>query len=277
LLAFSEYKQQNIEPALNACLQGLALYQGSRPIAELYVSILREDVSVEERLTRLTESAKQVPHSPILLKALAEELMKKDPENPQALALLSFAAKLAPQDPEVHFFYGESACFSNKDVVCIRELTRAHELSPQNDYANMQLFTMIAVAEDRRKDTVRAAQAFEQAMRANRHLPAPNPYAASKYVTFLITQSKDKEGAVVVDEILKWDPVYGPAHFERAQILARQGQTKEAAEQAELALQDSRVSTAELGTYHAFLAKTYFALGNESEARTHQDWIESHQ
>jgi hypothetical protein len=82
---------------------------------------------------------------------------------------------------------------------------------------------------------------------------------------------------MVADEILKWDPAYGPAHFERAKMLAQQGQAEEAAKEGELALQDGRGTEADLRAYHAFLAKTYFALGRESDAQVHQAWIESHQ
>jgi tetratricopeptide (TPR) repeat protein len=184
---------------------------------------------------------------------------------------------MLPQDAEAHFFYGESACFNKQDAVCIRELTRAHQLAPKNQYANMQIYTMIAVAADRLKQPARAEQAFEQSMRANEQLSTPSPYAALKYVNFLTTQGKNKDAMRVVDQILKWDGAYGPAHFEKAKMLAQQGAAEEAAKEAELALQDARVTEADLRAYHAFLAKTYFALGRESDAQVHQRWIESHQ
>ena len=276
-LALSQYKLQNSGEALQTCEQGLALYPGSVPLLQLYLSILQQAVAPEERLARLAGLLKQTPNSPGLQKAMAEVLMAKEPENPQALALLSAAAKQLPQDPEAHFFYGEAACFNKQDAVCIRELTRAHLLSPRNQYANMQLYTMIAVAEDRLKQPLRAAQAFEHAMKANQQLNTHSPYAALKYVNFLTTQGKDKEAMRVVDEILEWDAAYGPAHFERAKMLAQQGAPQEAAKEAELALQDTRTTEADQRAYHAFLAKTYFALGRESDARIHQTWIESHQ
>jgi predicted Zn-dependent protease len=277
LLAFSQYKLGNSGEAQRTCEQGIALYPGSRDLAQLYVSILHEVVPADERSARLAELLKEIPNSPILLKAMGEELMTKDPESTQALSLLSSAAKLLPQDAEAHFFYGEAACFNKQDALCIRELTRAHQLSPQNQYANMQIYTMIAVAADRLKQPARAAQAFELSMKANEQLSSSSPYAALKYVNFLTTQGKDKEAMRIIDEILTWDRAYGPAHFERAKMLAQRGATEEAAKEAELALQDSRVTEADLRAYHAFLAKTYFALGRESDAQVHQNWIESHQ
>jgi tetratricopeptide (TPR) repeat protein len=277
LLAFAQYKLQKVDQALAACEQGLALYPASRPLAELYVSVLRQNLPPEDQQVQLAQLSKQIPGSPILQRALGEQMMQRDPESTQALGLLSSAAKALPQDAEAHFFYGEAACFNKQDAVCVRELTRAHALAPQNEYADMQLYTMIAVAEDRLKEPMRAALAFERAMKANERLKPPNAYAALKYVNFLTAQGKDKEATQVIDEILTWDNSYGPAHFERAKILAQQGAPESAAKEAELALEDARGTAVDLRTYHAFLAKTYFALGRESDARTHQDWIESHQ
>lgn len=277
LLCVSEYKQQNKDEALKTCEQGLALYPDSSPLAQVYVSILHEAVAPEERLTRLKALLQQAPKSPALQKAVGEELLAKDGESPEALKLLASAAKMLPQDAEAHFFYGEAACFDKQDAVCVRELTRAHQLSPQNQYANMQLYTMVAVADDRLKQPAKAAVAFEQAMKANQQLSTPSPYAALKYVNFLTAQGKSKDAMMVADEILKWDAAYGPAHFERAKMLSQQGQAEAAAKEGELALQDARGTEADLRAYHAFLAKTYFALGRESDAQVHQAWIESHQ
>jgi tetratricopeptide (TPR) repeat protein len=276
-LCVSEYKQQNQDEALKTCEQGLALYPDSAPLAQVYVSILHEAVSPEGRLTRLQGLLQQAPKSPALQKAVGEELLAKGGDSPEAFKLLASAAKMLPQDAEAHFFYGEAACFDKQDDVCVRELTRAHQLAPQNQYANMQIYTMVAVADDRLKQPAKAGVAFEQAMKANQHLSTPSPYAALKYVNFLTTQGKSKEAMMVADEILKWDAAYGPAHFERAKWLAQLGQAEEAAKEGELALQDARGTEADLRAYHAFLAKTYFALGRESDAQIHQAWIESHQ
>ena len=256
---------------------GLVFYPASRPLGELYVVILHQALPPQDRQARLTGLSKKLPDSPIVLKALGEALMEGDPANTRAFSLLSTAVKLSPQDAEAHFFYGEAACFNKKDDVCIRELTRAHDLAPKNDYANMQLYTMIAVAEDRLKKPLAAALAFARSLQANEQLSPPSPYAALKYIVFLTTQGKQDEAMRLTEKVLTWDPSYGPAHFERAKIIARQGSAADAAAEAELALQDEHGTTAELRSYHAFLAKTYFALGRESDARVHQDWVEAHQ
>jgi tetratricopeptide (TPR) repeat protein len=276
MLAFSQFKLGNNYDALSTCENGLALYPSSNSLGNLYVSILRQALSPEARNSRLKASVQRVRHSPIVLKALGEELLSSNPQDAQALQLLSSAATLAPRDAEAHFFYGEAACFNQEDTLCIEELRRAHELNPRNEQANMQLYTMIAVAEDKHSLPKQAARDFERAMTANRSLVHPSPYAALKYATFLGTQDRRDEAVMILEEIIGWQPSYGPAHFARATFLSEQGKKEDAIAEAEIALQDSRSSEAELRAYHAFLARTYFSIGRQNDALSHQSWVESH-
>lgn len=277
LLGYAQFKGGNIYQALTTCERGLAIYPDSNPLAEVYITIVRSALSAEDRRVRLEESVKKAPDSPVLVKALGEELLALNPNDARALQLLSSAAKLSPRDAEAHFFYGESACFNQEDALCIKELQRAHELAPKNEQANMQLYTMIAVAEDKRGLIRQAAEDFNRAMRANRTLAHPSSYAAMKYVTYLSEQNRRDRANAIIDEILRWDSSYGPAHFQRATFLSEQGKKEDAIAEAELALQDARGTEAELRGYHAFLARTYFALARQKEALIHQSWIESHQ
>jgi outer membrane protein assembly factor BamD (BamD/ComL family) len=64
--------------------------------------------------------------------------------------------------------------------------------------------------------------------------------------------------------------------LERAKFLARQRKMEEAVAEGELALKNSGADTTQLRAAHAFLAKTYFAMGRAEEAQLHQKWIESH-
>jgi tetratricopeptide (TPR) repeat protein len=276
MLAFAQLKLNSNDDALATCETGLIFYPASNSLASLYVSTLNQTLAPEKQIPRLQSTLKHAPHSPLLLKMLGENLLSKNQEDARALQLLASAAALSPLDPEAHFFYGESACFNQEDTLCIRELRRAHELAPNNQNANFQLYTMIAVSEDKLNLPSQAAEDFGRAMAANRSLPHPNAYAAMKYAAFLSAQSKPDEAMAIVTEILKWDPAYGPAHFERAKSLSDRNKREEAAAEAELALRDSRVTDKELRTYHAFLAKTYFAMGRQQDALAHQQWVESH-
>jgi tetratricopeptide (TPR) repeat protein len=276
LLAFAQFRQNETYEALATCEKGIVIYPDSKPLTEFYVSVLHKAVSGEDLHSRLEIAIQWAPDSPAVAKALGEDLLTANSTDPRALQLLSHASDLSPRDAEAHFFFGESACFSQTDDVCIRELRRAHELDPDNQQANMQLFTMIAVTEDKQNQPERAASDFGLAMNANKTLSKPSPYAALKYATFLSAQNKHEQAMDIINEILRWDPSYGPAHFERAKYFSDRGKKQEAITEAELALQYPQNSPEQQRSYHYFLAKTYFALGRQSEAQVHQDWIESH-
>lgn len=81
---------------------------------------------------RLQTSVQRTPNSPVLSRALGEDLIASNPQDAQGFQLLSSAAILAPGDAEAHFFYGEAACSIQEDTLCIKELRRAHELAPGN-------------------------------------------------------------------------------------------------------------------------------------------------
>jgi len=276
MLATAQIQLKSSDDALATCEAGLALFPSSNSLATLYVSLLRERFDTSHQIARLDSIVIRVHLSPPLLILLGEDLLAQNKEDARAFQVLATAVGSSPHNPEAHFFYGESACFNQEDELCIRELRLAHELDPHNQLANLQLYTMIAVSEDKLNLSHQANEDFVRAMTANRSLAHPNAYAAMKYAMFLSSQDKHDQARAVIDESLRWDPAYGPAHFERAKDLAERKRSQEAAAEAELALQDPRDTEVEQRTYHAFLAKTYFAMGRQQDALGHQAWIESH-
>jgi len=277
LLAFLQYKKNSSYLALTTCEQGLVLYPDSNSLAALYVSVMRDTLSPDDQRSKLEDRLGISPDSPVFLKVLGEQLLAADYLSARAFKLLSRASELSPLDAEAHFFYGESACFNQSDELCIKELRCAHDLAPDNQQANMQIFTMIATSEDKLGESANAEKDFAFAMKSNRALKHPSAYAALKYATFLSAAGRPEKAIGIVDEILRWDTSYGPAHFERAKYLSNHGNKNGAIPEAELALKYQPSSEAELRSYHAFLARTYFALGRQSEAAIHQKWIEAHQ
>lgn len=77
------------------------------------------------------------------------------------------------------------------------------------------------------------------------------------------------------EEILKYAPDFGPAHFERAKRFARERRPEEALASGKLALERLGGDNERLRAVHAFMAKTYFAAGRPEEAKPHEDWIQS--
>lgn len=207
-------------------------------------------------------------------KRLGQLLLKTNPEDGRAEQLLAQAAQAQPRDAEAHYLYGQWACLNNRQELCLIELKKALALAPSNHLAQMQIYTMIAVAEDQSNRPHPAESAFLKAQQYNRLLPAPDPLATFQYVKFLTSHSREEEAQRVLLELLRRTPDYGPALFERAKYLLKKGQSEEAISEGEKALKSSGNDAAQLRAIHAFLAKTYFALGRDAQAEAHQRAIE---
>lgn len=265
------------ERAIEICERGIKNHPTSNRLQEFHVSLLATAAEKSEAKAKLTVHLQQHPASVIYQKALGQLLMEENPQNTQAEHLLAMAVKAAPQDPEARYFYGQYACLNNKDAVCIAELTKASSLAPANDQANMQIYTQIGMAEDRLNRPARAEAAFQIALKSNRKLTPPNPHAAFQYADFLVKRARETEAQTVINEILRWAPSFGPAHFEQAKFLAKQKKMEEAIAKGKLALQYSQQDKTRLRAIHLLMAKTYFAMNRLEEAKVHQSWIESQQ
>lgn len=275
MLAVCRVNVQEKEKAVETCERGIQVYPNSDRLKEFYIRLLEAAVEKSEAKAKLFRHLQRHPDSVIYQKALGQLLMAENPQNPEAERLLATAAKASPQDAEAHYFYGQYACLNNKDEICIAELAKAGALAPTNDQANMQIYTQIGMAEDRLNRPAKAEAAFQLALKANQKLTPPNPQAAFQYVEFLVKRAREAEAQKMVDELLRWAPTFGPAHFERAKFLARQKKMEEAIAEGKLALQYSDDDKTRLRAIHSLLAKTYFAMGRLTEAKVHQSWLES--
>jgi len=65
-------------------------------------------------------------------------------------------------------------------------------------------------------------------------------------------------------------------HFQRAKLLAEEDKMEEAAVEAEQALEYAGHDLNQLRAIHAFLVRTYSALGKGQDAKIHEDWLRSH-
>ena len=212
------------------------------------------------------------PRSIIFRKALARLLSNS---SAQADALLAGLAKDLPRDPETHYLYAQWACVNDKNEFCVAESTKAIALSGTNLYAVMQLNTLRGIANDTLNRVPQAEAAFRQAWTANRKLTKPSPHASLKFVEFLSKRNRDAEAQTLNDELLKSFPDFGEAHFERAKSLANQRRNADAVEPAKRALSLLEKDEKQAKAMHAFLAKTYFALGQTADAEFHQKAVES--
>ena len=272
MMATAQLNVGNKEQAIAFTERGVATYPASIKLAEFYVALLGEVATADETKTKLEQMVERQPRSIVFRKALARLLSNS---SAQADALFTGLAKDLPRDAETHYLFAQWACVNDKNELCISESTKAIALSASNLEAVMQLNTLRAMAHDTLNHVPQAEAAFRQALTANRKLSKPSPHACFKYVAFLVRHNRDAEAQTLNDELLKWSPEFGEAHFERAKWLAKQKRNQEALTSANRALLLLEKEPKQAKAIHAFLAKTYFALGQTAEAEFHQKAVEA--
>jgi tetratricopeptide (TPR) repeat protein len=273
MLASCQFNLGAKEKAADALERGVTAYPSAAGLAQEYVALLPTALSKETVRARLEERLKRQPGHPIYTKALARLAIEQDPAG--AENTLAETARLLPRDPEAHFLYGQWACLNNRHELCVIELKKSLLLAPPNEQARMQIYTLTAMAEEELGRTAAAEASFRRALAANRKLAEQSPHATQRFVEFLAQRNRDQEAQPLVDEILKYAPNFGPAHFERAKWLARQRRLDDALAAGQRALENLNGQTEALRAVHAFMAKTFFAAGRPDEAKVHEDWIQA--
>lgn len=256
----------------------LALAANPNGGSELYLTLIDCRLKLDQKEKALEVAERGIEHYPAsapLLKAAGSLILQENSSSVRAGELLERATKAMPQDPGAHYAYGLWALMNHREEVAIAAERRALALSPTDDL-RVQALTFIGLAEDALKRPQRAEAAFRDALAANLKLPNPNPGSALEFAMFLTRQSRQGEAQKVLDKILKFAPRFGPAHLERAKYLFAQGSVESALAEAKIALDQAGSDPKSLRAAHAFLARTYFALGRMDEAQEQQSWIESH-
>ena len=213
----------------------------------------------------------EVPAEAARLKAEGRALLVDRTRSAQARAALEKAVQLAPGDPEARYFLARWACLHQENALCLTEARAALALSPGNGNASVQLNTLIGIAAGRAGQPDAAEAAFQSALESNRRMGLKDPLAALHYVDFLLQQQRDGEAEALVGLLIERAPAFGPAYLERAKILARRGKRAEAAETAELSLKLRWMDRDRQRAAHALLAQLYSQLGDQDQARLHQE------
>jgi tetratricopeptide (TPR) repeat protein len=275
ILASCRYSLGDKTMALEALENGLQAHPAAQDLAREYVALLPTVLGKQEVRAKLVLRLKAQPGHPIYSMTLARLLLELEPTSAATGQTLADTARALPRDPEARFLYGQWACLNNRHSLCVAELKKALLLSPPNDQARMQIYTLTAMAFDELGRETEAEAAYRRALQANRKLAQPSPHSTQKFVEFLARQNRDREAQALAGEILKFAASFGPAHFEIAKWLARQNRLEEALAEAKHALDNLDGETETLRAVHAFLAKTYFAAGRPDQAKIHEEWIQS--
>jgi tetratricopeptide (TPR) repeat protein len=263
------------EKAISVCERGLEVHPGADPLESLYAELLlagKDNVLAYDKLMKALSTR---PASPSFLKAYGQLLLKGNPFDPQTLKALEAIAGKLPGDPDPWYFIAEWHYHNNNFAECLNNLNQALSQA-KTDEMKARYYASYGRAQSKLENIAGADEAFQHSLELNRKLKPPNSNAAYFYVEFLTKQLREADAQKVNSEILQWDPQFVPARMTRARWLVKQGQLKEAIQDGNQALANAGEDSSQLHSIHAFLAKTYFAMGQRAEAQTHQRWIESH-
>lgn len=203
----------------------------------------------------------------------AESLMARNPADDHAGELLEKAVAANPGDAEAYYLLGRWALVKRRYERAVEAGTRAAQLSPGNPAAQMQEWTIVALANDQMNKQVEAHSAFRKALAFNRSLPRFDPTAAYEYLKVLERDHGDKEAHEVMTVILEKSPEYGPAHLSRAKELAAENNIDEAVKDAEFALANLDGGRAAERDAHYLLARLYLRLKRPHLAESHKKWL----
>lgn len=240
-----------------------------------FILLLALAAQVPRTLEEIDAALAKEPGSVVLLKAKGRLLLQDRTRSAQARTPLEKAVKLAPGDPEAHYYLAQWACLHNADRQCLVEARAALQLAPSNDNASLQLNTLIGIAAEKLAQSEDAEKAFIAALEANRRLGLKDPLAVFQYIDFLNKRARDDDAQLLVQLLMDKAPAFGPAFLEQAKFFARKGDKAKAVETAEYSLKLRWMDKEKQRAAHVLLARTYFQLGNEAEARRHQEWVES--
>jgi len=206
----------------------------------------------------------------------AESLMQRDRADDRAGELLEKAIAANPGDAEAHYLLSRWALLKRRYERAVQAATRAANLSAGNQAAQMQEWTIVALANDRMNKQAEADAAFRKALAFNASLQSFDPIAAYEYLKVLERDHRDKDGHEVTALILRKSPEYGPAHLSRAKGLAAENNLEEAAKEAEFALAHLDGGRVAERDAHYLLARLYLRLKQPALAEPHKNWLGAH-
>lgn len=230
----------------------------------------------EQAIQALRDGLLANPESATLKRRLGEALFLRDPSSAEAGEQLGLAVAALPNDPESRHYYAQWAYLNNRDEICVKNEREALGLPGLNDLALLQMNTLAGMCQSRLNNTAAARASFQAAHKINlrsKQFDAPSAY---QYVRFLALSGENSEVEVIVDQILKRAPRFGPAHLERAKSFDRARKPEKVIEEAKLVLAGEGADFTIVRAAHLLLAKSYFALDDTEGAEEEQKWIESH-
>lgn len=276
LAAMAARDTHDISKALEICERGAKIYPNSEQLEGLAVSFPAE--ALIARTTQRIEQIKKDPKNVGELIAVGRIMTAADKgKRSGALewggALLAQAVRLDPENATAWYQYGRCLVAQMKPeeaaVAFNRALSFVHD-----DELQVHILGQIGFVESRLNHFDAAAKAFQRSLELNRKLDHHIAESAFLDYKFLVMRERDTEWQSLLDEILRWEPLFAPALLERAKNHISQEEPEKAAEAALLVTRNTE-DPEMLRTAHYLLVKIYRTTGNGKLAEVHADWIKS--
>ena len=277
LAAAAARDAQDIPKAMRICEQGVRAYPNSERIEALYVSLPKEQLvdRINARLAQLRQNPKDVEEMINVGRAMsAAGKGKRGPAVERGEELLALVVQLQPGNAIAWYHYGRCLLTQLKLDEARKAFDKALGLVHDNELKTLVL-DRIALTESRQEHFDPADQAFRESLGLNRKLEHPIPEPAFEYYWFLIARERETEARSLLEEILLWQPLFGPALLERAKQFMNQEQPAKGIEDALLVTRNAEDPELQRSA-HFLLVKIYRMLGRNDDAQVHADWIKAH-
>jgi tetratricopeptide (TPR) repeat protein len=215
--------------------------------------------AVSEVNTALHESPDMVPA--LVLKARLA-LFAHRPD--VAKSCLITAITDDPTSEEAQFFLGLFYYNQNDFKLAISPLQTAQKLSPKSPLPVFYL----AMTHEAMGDATQALDLYQQAENLSPEKSQQSASILVAYGRFLLSLGRTQDGIEKVRRAIEVDPESREAHYEWAKELDQEGDFKNAALEAELALTLPELSTSD-AQIHFLLAKLYWKLKQPDLAKAH--------
>jgi tetratricopeptide (TPR) repeat protein len=181
-----------------------------------------------------------------------------------AKSCLITAITVDPTSEEAQFFLGLFYYNQNDFKLAISPLQTAQTLSSKSPLPVFYL----AMTQEAMGDETKALELYQQAENLS---PEKSPQSASvlvAYGRFLLSLGRTQDGIEKVRRAIEEDPKSREAHYEWAKQLDQEGDFKNAALEAELAMTLPELSASD-AQIHFLLAKLYWKLKQPDLAKAH--------
>jgi tetratricopeptide (TPR) repeat protein len=277
LAAMAARDTHNLPKALEICERGTKVYPNSEQLEGLAVSfpeealIARTTQRIEQIKNNLKDAREMIAVGRIII---AADKGKRSGTLELGAALLTRATQLEPDNAAAWYHYGR----------CLLALAKPEEASAafnkalavvHDDELQVLILGRIGFTKTRFNHFDAADEAFQKSLELNRKLDHHMPESAFLYYKFLVLRERDAEWHALLDEILRWEPLYAPAMLERAKNFLSQEHPEKALEAALLVTRNTEDPDT-LRSAHFLLVKIYRMTGNEKQADLHADWIKFH-